>query len=108
MSKKLKFTVNTTYNLQDVGPDYFDGEVEVADDWAKIFVEQGRAVEVVPEPVEDAGDGDGDGVGGENGNGEVEPTEAEPTTEAEAEPTTEAASGLDTASAGAVVTKKKK
>jgi hypothetical protein len=95
MSKQLKFTVNTTYNRQDVGPDYFDGAVEVEDAWAKIFIEQGRAEEVLPEPVADE-----QTEGGEAGDDATAPEVVEETPAEK--------SGLDTESADALVPKTSK
>jgi len=104
MSKQLKFTVNTTYNRQDVGPDYFDGAVEVEDAWAKIFIEQGRAEEVLPEPVADE-----QTEGGEAGDDATAPEVVEevPTPEV-VEETPAEKSGLDTESADALVPKTSK
>jgi hypothetical protein len=39
----LIFTSNTTYNSVDYGPDFNQEPVEVTEDWAKVFLTQGRA-----------------------------------------------------------------
>lgn len=115
MSKFLVFTANTTYNRQDVGPDYFDGPVEVEDSWAKIFIEQGRAEEVLPEVVEDdqseADTGDETTVSTEVVADAEKVVSVESTNEETAEPREEGnqvSSGLDTQSASAAVTKTSK
>ena len=51
----LKFTVNTTYNGENYGPDYNQSAVEVDNEWATLFVAQNRAVGVT---VEESNAGD--------------------------------------------------
>lgn len=45
-SKKLEFIRNTAYNGTDYGPDYPDKATIVDNQWARIFLTQGRAKEV--------------------------------------------------------------
>lgn len=102
-TKLLKFTVNTTYNRLDVGPDYHDEPIEVDAKWATIFLEQGRAEEVLPEPEADD-QTDGGEAGDDVTTTEVKAEVSTPEVAKEAEPVAEK-SGLDTDSANPVVSK---